>query len=232
MIKKNYINIIVPCYNEENNILKLYDELTQNLDYLYLDYKIIYVNDKSKDSSLSIFNDLMVKNNKILVINNKKRMGQSFSINEGFKACDSEFFFTIDGDGQNNPNDFIKFIDYINNDYDLIYGIRLKRKDTNIKKISSKIANKLRAWILNDGCIDTGCGLKMFKTSSFRQIKFFDGYHRFFPALFKGKNLMILGINVDHRYRYRGASNYGVVKRGFKGTFDLIRVFFINLNNK
>ena len=93
MTKKNYINIIVPCYNEENNILKLYDELTQNLDCLYLDYKIIYVNDKSKDSSLSIFNDLMVKNNKIVVINNKKRMGQSFSSNEGFKACDSEFFF-------------------------------------------------------------------------------------------------------------------------------------------
>jgi dolichol-phosphate mannosyltransferase len=232
MIRDKYINIIIPCYNEENNILKLYTEITKNLDFLSLDYKIIYVNDNSDDASSSVFDVLMINNNKIKVINNKRRMGQSFSISEGFKVCDSEYFFTIDGDGQNNPNDFGKFIEYLNEDYDLVYGIRLKRKDTFIKKISSKIANKFRSSILKDGCIDTGCGLKMFKTSSFHQIKFFDGYHRFFPALFKGRNLKITGISVDHRFRYRGVSNYGVIKRGFKGTFDLIRVFFINLKNE
>ncbi len=232
MNKKKYINIIVPCYNEEKNILKLYSELKSNLDKLFLDYKIIYINDNSNDLSLNIFNDLCLKDNKITIIKNKERMGQSFSIQKGFEMCDSEYFFTIDGDGQNNPNDFINFIKFIGTNYDLVYGIRTKRKDTFIKKLSSKIANKIRSFILRDQCIDTGCGLKMFKSSSFKRIKYFNGYHRFFPALFRGKNFEIVGINVDHRYRYMGVSNYGVLKRGLKGIVDLIRVLFINFSNK
>ena len=232
MNKKKYINIIIPCYNEEKNILKLYGELKKNLDNLFLDYKIIYVDDNSSDFSSNIFKDLNIKDNKIVIIKNIKRMGQSFSIHRGFEICDSEFFFTIDGDGQNDPNDFRKFLEYIDKNYDLVYGIRINRKDTFIKKISSKIANKIRSFILQDQCVDTGCGLKLFKSNSFKRIKFFNGYHRFFPALFKAKKFHIIGINVDHRFRYRGVSNYGVIKRGFKGTIDLIRVFLINHLNR
>lgn len=232
MIKKKYINIIIPCYNEEKNILKLYGELKTNLDNLFLDYKIIYINDNSTDMSSKILKELSYSNDKVAIIKNNVRMGQSFSIKKGFEICDSDYFFTIDGDGQNNPDDFKKFIKYIDIKYDLVYGIRIKRKDTIIKKISSKIANKIRSFILQDECIDTGCGLKLFKSSSFKKINFFNGYHRFFPALFKGKKFHIIGINVDHRFRYRGVSNYGVIKRGFKGTIDLIRVFLINNFNK
>ena len=232
MNKKNYINIIIPCYNEEKNILQLYRELVLNLNNLFLSYRIIYVNDNSNDSSEEIFNKIKINDKSVHIINNNKRMGQSYSIYKGAQICDSKFFFTIDGDGQNNPNDLKNFLKFIDTDYDLIYGIRYKRKDNIVKKIASILANKIRSFILNDGCLDTGCGLKLFKTSSFNNINFFDGYHRFFPALFIGKNFKVKGIKVDHRYRYMGVSKYGVVKRGIKGSVDLIRVLFINFSNK
>ena len=134
----------------------------------------------------------------------------------------------MDGDLQNNPKDIHRLLEVYNNKkFDLIGGLRLKRKDSFIKIISSKIANKFRSYILNDGCIDTGCSLKVFKKNHFLKLPYFDGIHRFLPALFRGFGYNTHFIPVDHRHRASGISKYGTFLRLFKGIRDLIKVKLI-----
>ena len=132
----------------------------------------------------------------------------------------------MDSDGQNNPIDIPNLLNnfFAENNVSLISGIRYKRKDNFIKIASSKIANKVRSYILNDNCSDTGCSLKVFDKNKFLEFPFFDGIHRFLPALFNGYGYKVLFINVEHRARMSGKSKYGTIDRLFKGIFDLIKV--------
>ena len=114
----------------------------------------------------------------------------------------------------------------------MIYGVRINRKDNFSKRISSIIANNIRSFILKDNCIDTGCGIKFFKKNSFTKIQFFNGNHRFYPALFLGKGFKTKSINVDHRSRKWGFSKYDNFSRALKGIIDIFRVLIINIKNK
>lgn len=220
----NNVSLIIPIYNEEQNILQLYNEIKESEAYNYLK-EIIYVNDKSTDSSEKIIKKLSLKDKNIIIINNNKNLGQSKSIHIGIKNSKSEIVATIDGDGQNDPKDLIKLIlKYIESDYKLIAGIRIKRKDNLIKKISSLIANKIRKHILKDDCDDTGCSLKIFDKNIFLSFEFFNGLHRFLPALFKAFGHRCYFINVSHRARKYGNSNYGTFDRLFIGISHIIRV--------
>ena len=229
--KHNYFpfSIIIPCYNEEENIINLYKEIKNTLtDH---QYEIIYTNDCSNDGSKRIIEDIIVNDSNVKLINNIERYGQSRSILLAVKSSSYNYFFTLDGDGQNNPKDILKIINIIKKDDDLIYGIRLNRKDSFSKVIASKIANRLRSFILKDNCLDTGCGIKFFKKKSFTQVKYFNGNHRFYPALFIGKGLKVRSISVDHRSRLKGQSKYGNFSRAIKGIVDIYRVFVINKKN-
>ena len=168
-------------------------------------------------------------------IKNKKNIGQSFSILAGIKNSIYDTIVTLDGDGQNNPEDIPKLLEiYFNQDkYYLVGGLRLKRKDNFIKRISSKIANKVRQSILKDNCSDTGCSLKVFSKKIFLQFPEFKSMHRFLPALFKGYGYGTYFIEVEHRNREKGKSKYGTLDRLFRGIFDLINVkLMINKINK
>ena len=161
-------SIIVPIYNESENIeVNLRGE--NNVDFN--NYEIIIVNDCSTDSTTNILNNINSK--KLKIINLSKQSGQSFAILSGIKNSQSSTIVTIDGDGQNDPNDInslYKF--YKKSKYSLIGGIRVTRKDHFIKRISSNIANKFRMYILNDDCLDTGCGLKIFDKKIFLSFPF------------------------------------------------------------
>ena len=135
----------------------------------------------------------------------------------------------MDGDGQNNPKDINKLIKLYFSDLNLslVGGIRKKRRDTFVKIYSSKIANFVRSKILNDDCIDTGCSLKIFKKDVFLTFPFFNGIHRFLPALFKGYGKKTFFVDVDHRPRNIGISKYGTFDRLFKGVIDIFRVLII-----
>ncbi len=216
-------SIVIPIYNESENILNLLDEIYVNLKK-FNNYEIILVNDCSTDNTLDVIKN--ISDQKIKLVNNIKNYGQSYSIHRGIKLSFYNIIITIDGDGQNDPADIPKLLEiYLSKkDIELVGGLRLKRRDTIIKIISSKIANNIRSFILNDDCKDTGCSLKIFNRKIFLDFPYFDGIHRFLPALFKGYGYKTLFISVSHRKRKYGFSKYGTIKRLFKGLRDMIKV--------
>jgi len=231
LMNKFNFTIVVPFYNEGLNISKTYEEILYYLSNKEIyEYEIIFVNDASNDNSNLYFNQLKGIEN-LTILKNEINSGQSLSILKAVKISKYDIIVTLDGDCQNNPKDIPKLIEiYYNNDYSLVGGIRLNRKDNLIKKISSKLANKIRNFILKDECIDTGCSLKIFDKKIFLILPFFKGIHRFLPALFKGYNKKTFFVNVQHRPRKHGNSKYGTFNRLFIGVIDLIRV--VNIINK
>lgn len=217
-------SVVIPVYNEEDNVISLIVEINRCLSE-YRNYELIFVNDSSSDKTLDILTEEKKKYG-FKIINNKTNLGQSYSILFGVKEAKHNIIVTLDGDGQNNPNDIPSLVNYYkkNNDIYLVGGIRLKRKDNLIKKISSKIANSVRSKFLNDGCVDTGCSLKVFDKNIFLNFGFFDGIHRFIPALFSGFGYKTFFINVDHRKRKYGRSKYGTLSRLINGLRDMIKV--------
>ena len=225
-------SLVIPCYNEEKNIKVLFSEIYEALQNY--EYELIIVDDFSQDSSI---NAIKENNNfdNLKLIKNKKNEGQSFCIYEGIKSANYNVIVTLDADGQNNPFDIPNLLTiYQNNkNISLVGGIRKKRKDNLIKIISSKVANYIRQLIFNDKCSDTGCSLKVFDKKYFLMYPYFDGIHRFIPALFKGLNKTSLFVDVDHRPRMNGISKYGTVDRALKGFKDIFKVFKIikQINN-
>ena len=217
-------SIIIPVFNEEQNLITLIKEIKLSLKS-YNEYELIFVNDFSTDNTLSI----LKKQKKIFnfkIINNKTNLGQSFSILNGIKNSNYNTIITLDGDGQNNPKDIPTLLEFYNKtkDASLVGGIRYKRRDNIIKIISSRLANFVRSKILKDGCKDTGCSLKVFDKNIFLKFEYFDGMHRFIPALFKGFGYNTYFLNVDHRKRKYGTSKYGTFLRLVNGIRDMIKV--------
>ena len=217
-------SIVIPIFNEAQNLIKLVDEISSVLKHVK-SYEIILVNDASNDNTLEVFKNILIIQN-IKILSNKINKGQSYSIYKGVKEASFDTIITLDGDGQNNPEDIPSLLDYYtsNEDIFLVGGIRKKRRDSVIKIISSKIANKIRSKILNDNCVDTGCSLKVFSRSAFLSFPYFDGIHRFLPALFKGYEYKCYYLLVDHRVREKGISNYGTFDRLYRGIIDIIKV--------
>ena len=223
-------SIVIPIYNEELNILSLFNEILYLKDLNKYTFEVVFVNDYSRDNSLKILNKIQKENPSIVkILSNQKNLGQSFSILNGIKVSKYETIVTIDGDGQNNPKNLPLLLEkfFLNKNIKLVGGIRVKRKDSLIKIISSRLANNFRSFILKDNCKDTGCSLKVFDKKIFLQFPFFNGIHRFLPALFTGYGYNTLFINVDHRKRNFGKSNYGTFKRLIYGIIDIFRVLQI-----
>ena len=223
------VSVVIPFFNEESNVNKLLDELIYNFNEQKITFELILVNDNSTDNTLKKLKIFEDKYKEIKIINNIQNVGQSFSLIKGIKNACFDTIITLDGDGQNNPKDIKNLLKEFskNKDVKLVGGIRAKRKDSFIKKISSKIANKIRKYILNDNCNDTGCSLKVFSKKAFLEFPEFKGVHRFLPALFKGYGHKTMFINVDHRARIHGKSKYGTVGRLNRGLVDLFKVYLI-----
>ena len=217
-------SIVIPVFNEEHNLITLIKEIKFSLKS-YNEYELIFVNDFSTDNTLGV----LKKQKKIFnfkIINNKTNLGQSFSILNGIKNSNYNTIITLDGDGQNNPKDIPTLLEFYNKtkDASLVGGIRYKRRDNIIKIISSRLANFVRSKILKDECKDTGCSLKVFDKNIFLKFEYFDGMHRFIPALFKGFGYNTYFLNVDHRKRKYGTSKYGTFLRLVNGIRDMIKV--------
>ena len=228
-MESNKYSIIIPIYNEKENIFNLLKEIFISVKNLNITFEIIIIDDCSNDDFSKIYNKSEFYNNeKIIIIFNKTNMGQSFSIRKGIENAKYENIITIDGDGQNDPSDISKLLEYYEKkNLCLVGGIRSKRKDNFMKIISSRIANYIRSLVLNDNCLDTGCSLKVFKKKIFLDFIYFNGIHRFLPALFKAYGCNTIFIPVNHRYRKFGSSKYDNFGRAIKGIRDLFNVYFI-----
>lgn len=222
--------VVVPVHNEAGNIASLIREIRAALDGR-LAFEIIYVDDGSSDNTAEALQKEARECDVLRVLRHRVSAGQSAAITTGIRAARSPIIATLDGDGQNDPADIPALLDIYLADGDsgrlMVAGLRAKRRDTWIKRISSKIANAIRAGLLKDNTADTGCGLKVFSRQTFLSFPGFDHMHRYFPALMIRAGGRVRSVPVNHRPRLQGVSNYGTLDRLLVGIFDLVGVMWL-----
>lgn len=206
------LTIIVPIYNEEDNIARLETELSSYINKSSVKSCILFVNDGSKDDSKSLIEKVCQNNESFYFISFAQNRGLSAAIKAGIDTAESTFVGYIDADLQTSPEDFELLLPY-RNEFGLVMGIRTGRKDSLGKKISSKIANGFRRWMTNDGVADTGCPLKVIRTEYAKRIPFFTGMHRFLPALIQLQDVKVKQISVRHFERIAGTSKFNLWNR-------------------
>jgi dolichol-phosphate mannosyltransferase len=223
------VSIVVPVRNEADNIAPLVAEIVAALDGRWV-YEIVYVNDGSTDATPARLAALMEQHAHLRQIRHAASSGQSAAVRSGVRAARGAIVATLDGDGQNNPAflpDLILAIENGGVRIGLAAGQRVGRKDTGFKKMQSRIANGVRNAILRDGTRDTGCGLKAFRREVFLSLPYFDGLHRFLPALVRREGFDIAYVDVIDRPRRSGVSNYGFFDRLWIGIMDLLGVWWL-----
>jgi glycosyltransferase involved in cell wall biosynthesis len=204
--------IVVPVYNEEDNLLRVEAELLAFTKIATKTTKILFVNDGSKDKSQQIIEDICNRNPEFSFISFKENRGLSAAIKAGFDYTETELVGYIDSDLQTAPSDFNLLLEHIGEN-DLVTGVRANRKDSFVKNMSSKIANGIRRSFTHDGMDDTGCPLKVIKTDYAKRIPMFKGLHRFLPAMILLQNGKIKQIPVQHFPRVAGEAKFGVWNR-------------------
>jgi dolichol-phosphate mannosyltransferase len=223
------ISVIVPIKNEADNIESLINEIITALKS-EIQFEIIYIDDGSDDTSLSVLQSLKQNMPFLRIIQHKTSCGQSAAIRSGILAARYNIIVTLDGDGQNVPADILKLVEklrHASSNVAMVAGQRKIRNDSLSKQYASKLANKIRGAILKDGVRDTGCGIKAFRRDAYLNLPYFDHMHRYFAALFKRDNYEILLCDVDHRPREAGISKYGNWDRFKVGMIDLCGVLWL-----
>jgi len=224
------LSIVIPVRNEAANIAPLVAEIRAVLDGRF-DYEIVYVDDGSTDATSAEIKALKQGFPRLCLLRHAARSGQSAAIRSGVKAARAPWIVTLDGDGQNDPADIPRLWEIARLTPEaeklLIAGFRQKRRDSYVKRIASRIANGVRASLLGDGTPDTGCGLKLFRRDLYLDLPFFDHNHRFLPALVLRQGGRVASVEVNHRRRERGQSNYRVFDRLWVGIADLFGVMWL-----
>ncbi|WP_299251544.1 glycosyltransferase family 2 protein [uncultured Lacinutrix sp.] len=204
--------IVVPVYNEEDNLLRVEKELLAYTKIATKTTKILFVNDGSKDKSQTLIEDICNRNPEFTFIAFKENCGLSAAVKAGFDYTNTELVGYIDSDLQTAPSDFNLLLEHIGT-HDLVTGVRANRKDSFVKNMSSTIANGIRRSFTHDGMDDTGCPLKVIKTDFAKRIPMFRGLHRFLPAMILLQNGTIKQIPVQHFPRVAGEAKFGVWNR-------------------
>ncbi len=211
--------ILVPVYNEEDNLFRVELELTKYLKICPLKANILFINDGSSDNSQKLIEDICQANPLFSFIEFKENRGLSAAIKAGFDHVNSDLVGYIDSDLQTSPADFNLLLDEID-EFDLVTGVRSNRKDSFVKNISSTIANKIRRTFTHDGMDDTGCPLKIIKTDQAKKIPMFNGLHRFLPAMILLQNGKIKQVPIQHFPRIAGEAKYHLWNRLFGPLVD------------
>ena len=224
------LSIVIPCHNEADNLTELLNEIADA--FHDQDYEVVIINDGSTDHIEQIVHDYRKNNPHVMIrlIHHVKACGQSAALQTGIWHAKGQYIATIDGDGQNNPvyiYDLWKKLQAHEPQAGLAAGQRTQRKDTGIKQYASRFANSLRCYVLKDQTRDSGCGLKVMRRDVFLQLPFFDGWHRYLPALVMREGFDVVHLDVIDRPRQHGVSKYGIVDRGLVGLLDLWGVWWL-----
>jgi dolichol-phosphate mannosyltransferase len=220
------ISVVVPVRNEAGNVLPLVAEIRTALAGRA--FEIVYVDDGSTDASWAELHQAAAEGC-FRALRHRASCGQSAAIASGVAAARGRWIATLDGDGQNDPADIPALLARAEaaTGAVMVVGHRVTRKDSGVKRFSSRLANALRARLLGDATPDTGCGLKVFPRALFMALPRFDHMHRYLPALALRAGARVESVPVNHRPRLRGRSNYGVFDRLWVGIFDLVGVFWL-----
>jgi dolichol-phosphate mannosyltransferase len=227
------LSIVVPVRNEQDNVLPLIEEIHAALADR-VEFEVVYVDDGSSDGTPARLAEAMARFPRLRVLKHQDSCGQSTALATAVRAARGEWIATLDGDGQNDPADIPKLLAARDGaaDIRLFAGWRKSRQDTWLKRLSSRIANSVRAGLLGDATPDTGCGLKLFRRATFLELPYFDHMHRFLPALVQRAGGRTLSVEVNHRPRTRGTSNYGLFDRLWVGIVDIVGVKWLQRRAK
>jgi len=222
-VTNSLLSIVVPLYNEEDNVALLTQKIHESL--VGYTYQIIYIDDFSTDKTRKVTKGL--NDDKVHLIELKKNYGQSLALAAGIDYAEGEYIITMDGDLQNDPSDIPQMLSYaIDDEYDVVTGIRQKRKDSLVKKIPSKIANFLVRRVTKLAIKDNGCALKVFTKDIAKELNLYGEMHRFITLLAHLEGAQIKQVPVKHHARHAGVSKYGL-ERVFKVIADMMLLLFI-----
>ena len=228
------LSVVVPVYNEQDNILPLLAEIAAALRGRGA-YEVVYVDDASSDGTLGVLTRARMLHPELRVLRHRERSGQSTAIRNGVKAARGRWIATLDGDGQNDPADIPKLLamrDGSPPDIRLFAGWRVNRQDSGSKRWASRLANAIRSRLLRDETPDTGCGIKLFERDAFLDLPYFDHMHRFLPALVQRAGWQVRSVPVNHRPRGTGISKYNNLNRALVGIADLRGVAWLIRRSK
>lgn len=224
------LSVIIPVFNELENIIPLYSELKETLKILTSkkiinSYEIIFVNDGSRDGSSQILKEVGKEDPFLVNIELRRNFGQTPALKAGFDYCTGDFIVTMDGDLQSDPKDIPRLIQKINEGYDVVSGWRYKRRDTFFKRFFSRVINNLRMNLIGDKLHDYGCSLKIYRRECIKDLELFGELHRYITAYLYVKGYKIGELKVNHRPRKYGRTKYSF-KRGINGILDLFYLKF------
>jgi len=223
------VSVVVPVCNERENVLPLAREIHAAL--AGRPYETIFVDDGSTDGTAEAARAARAEGLGVRLIRHAVRSGQSAAVATGVRAARAPWIATLDGDGQNDPADIPRLLDTARRGGStrlrLVMGNRATRRDTWLRRLSSRVANGVRGGLLGDGTPDTGCGIKVFDRAVFMDMPRFDHMHRFMPALFQREGYEVVSVPVNHRERTRGTSKYGLHNRLWVGIVDLFGVMWL-----
>ena len=215
------LSFIIPVFNEEESLERLYSEILENIKNK--DYEIIFIDDGSSDKSFNIMERLAKRDKRVKIIKFRKNFGKSASLQTGFENAKGDIIFTMDADLQDNPIEIPDFIEKIEEGYDLVTGWKKKRKDPISKTIPSKFFNFITSRSFKLKLHDYNCGFKAYKKDVINEIDIYGEMHRYIPAIVHTKGFRVTEIPVEHRPREFGRSKYGV-ERYLRGFLDLLTV--------
>ena len=220
------LSVVIPVCNEADNVGPLAREIQAALAD-HRPFEIIFVDDGSTDGTVAAIQAVRASIPEIRLLQHSQRSGQSRAVCTGVEAARAEWVATLDGDGQNDPADIpalVKAVSEAEPSLKLVMGNRTTRKDTWLRRISSRVANGVRGGLLRDGTPDTGCGIKLMHRATFMRLPWFNHMHRFLPALYQRAGARVISVPVRHRPRTRGTSKYGLWNRLWVGIVDLFGV--------
>ena len=226
------LSVVIPVCNEADNVLPLAREIAAALRPR-MTIEILFVDDGSDDGTLAAMRAAREEIPEIRLLRHSRRSGQSAAVHTGVRRARGTWIATLDGDGQNDPADFPAMLDALDqaqaadSAVRLVMGNRVTRRDTWLRRMSSRVANGVRGWLLDDGTPDTGCGIKLMHRETFLELPFFDHMHRFLPALYQRQGARVISVPVNHRPRTRGTSKYGLHNRLWVGIVDMFGVMWL-----
>ncbi len=222
-----YLSVVIPVYNEKDNLEQLYKEIIESLKSLKIHYEIIFIDDGSEDDSFSILKQIHEGDSRVKIIRLRRNFGQTAALSAGFDFAEGEVVVTLDADLQNDPRDIPYLIKKLEEGYDIVSGWRYKRKDNFFtRRLPSIIANWLISIITKVKLHDYGCTLKAFRKEIVKNIRLYGEMHRFIPAMASLMGVKIAEVKVNHRARKSGKSKYGL-SRTIRVILDLVTVKFL-----
>jgi dolichol-phosphate mannosyltransferase len=219
------LSVVIPVYNEEENIPHLWPELRGVLEPLGLAFEVVFVDDGSRDRSAEVIRQLRESDPRVRLVRLKTNAGETAATDAGFKAARGRLVVTMDADLQNDPHDIPALLAQLDR-WDSVSGWRIDRGDGDslVRRISSRVANGTRNWISDESIRDSGCTFRAFRRECLRGLVLYRGFHRFIPTLLTMRGYRVIEVPVRNRPRRFGRSKYGVLNRVFVATADLLVV--------